>query len=182
MLHDLLACPAILVAALHYCEVGSQQPIFQRDLSKRYFKGWDGLFTTSMLLWDVSHTGGKYQNHCMPPLYLVALVGRWDSWQNEMALPGRGAASRDAIYLRDIMQALIELSNSHDSKGAADCVWEYVSLWADVALTRVRLAATSWVKASPGLTLPYNYRSVTLAELYPRTRVYHSGGTRRLLD
>lgn len=174
VLHDLLVWPVILIAALHNCEVDSEQPIRQGDLSKRYFKAWDDLFSTSVLSCALSHTGGKYRNPCMPPLYLVALVGRWNPWQNEVALSGRGAAARDAIYLRDIMQALTELFNSHDSKGAADSVWEHVSLWVDVALTRVRLAARSWVKASPGLTLPHDYRSVTLAELYPGTRVYYS--------
>lgn len=182
LLNDLLASPVILVAALHNCEVDSQLPIIQGDLSKRYFKGWDDLFSTGVLSCGLQGTSGTYKNPCIPPLYLVALLERWGPWQTEVALPGAGPAATDAIYMRGIMHALKELFHTYDGKGDASSVWEYVSLWSEVVLTRIRLAARWWAAASPGLTLPHDYRSLTLSNLYPGTRSYYSDGPRPLLD
>eukprot|EP00170_Pyropia_yezoensis_P000192 contig_1296_g193 len=124
LLNDLLASPVILVAALHICEVDSQLPIIQGDLSKRYFKGWDDLFSTGVLSCGLQGTSGTYKNPCIPPLYLVALLERWGPWQTEVALPGAGPAATDAIYMRGIMHALKELFHTYDGKGDASSVWE----------------------------------------------------------
>ncbi|KAK1862713.1 hypothetical protein I4F81_005280 [Pyropia yezoensis] len=120
----LAGSPVILVAALHICEVDSQLPIIQGDLSKRYFKGWDDLFSTGVLSCGLQGTSGTYKNPCIPPLYLVALLERWGPWQTEVALPGAGPAATDAIYMRGIMHALKELFHTYDGKGDASSVWE----------------------------------------------------------
>lgn len=181
LINDLLSVPVVILAAVHNCTLNAKLPLVSGiDLRGVSFKTWDDLFAVNLLTDAVNNSEGLYKDPCMPPLFLVVLLRLWKlRWSSLMA---EFATAQYFIRLRDVLDALLSVYSSSDSTGGADEVWDYVSLWADVVPTRLRAASPAWCLPSPGLFLPHDYRSVTLSQLYPGTRVLHTGGPHPVLD
>eukprot|EP00170_Pyropia_yezoensis_P004534 contig_18500_g4547 len=127
---------------------------------------------------DAVASDGRFENPCMPPLFLVALMAQWKSAPSIEA----DATATEFLRLKGVFDALSEMLDAADKGGAASRVWELVSLYADVALTRLRAAVPAWTASSPGVYLPHDYRSITLMQLYPGSMAIYSAGERPLLD
>ncbi|KAK1858118.1 hypothetical protein I4F81_000731 [Pyropia yezoensis] len=181
LINDLLSVPVVILAAVHNCTLNAKLPLVSGiDLRGVSLKTWDDLFAVSLLTDAVRNSEGLYKDPCMPPLFLVVLLRLWKLRRS--SLMAEFATAQYFIRLRDVLDALLSVYSSRDSTGGADDVWEYVSLRADVVLTRLRAASPAWSLPSLGLFLPHDYRSVTLSQLYPGTRVFHTGGPHPVLD
>jgi len=179
LLSELLVVPAILLAALHNCTLDSEQPLVVGvNVPGLTFKVWDDVVSHNVLVGAVKTLDGTYVDPCMPPLFLVALVAKWKTVSNILA----DATASELLRLKGVFDALSKMLHAADEGGASSRVWEFVSLYADVALTRLRAAAPAWTTPSPGVSLPYDYRSVTLMQLYPGNKAVYSAGERPLLD
>ncbi|KAK1870005.1 hypothetical protein I4F81_012469 [Pyropia yezoensis] len=179
LLSDLLVVPAVLLAALHNCTLDSEQPlVLGINVPGLTFKSWDDVVSYNVLVGAVQATDGRFENPCMPPLFLVALMAQWKSAPSIEA----DATATEFLRLKGVFDALSEMLDAADKGGAASRVWELVSLYADVALTRLRAAAPAWTTSSPGVSLPHDYRSITLMQLYPGSTAIYSAGERPLLD
>eukprot|EP00170_Pyropia_yezoensis_P006511 contig_26586_g6532 len=154
------------------------------DLAETYFLPlFDDRFAIRMSLpyqAAVKDDVGSLENMCMPPLYLLALLKRWMETKSGMRV--RSASKELFCELNGILEALQQVCGASVTKGSADKVWEYVTMFADVALTRVRAAGLSWCTASPSISLPFDYTKVTLRQLYPGTLAYYIDGERPLLE
>lgn len=180
LLDDLLSVPVVVLAAVHNCTLNAELPLSSGINLKGSFKTWDDLFADNILTDAVSNSAGAYKDPCMPPLFLVALLRKWN--EQRSSLEESYSSPKDFIRLRDVMDALLSVYTCCDSTGGGGKVWEYVSLWADITLTRLRAASPVWSKPALGLLLPHDYESLTLSDLYPGTRTYHTGGPYPLLD
>lgn len=179
LLSDLLVVPAVLLAALHNCTLDSEQPlVLGINVPGLTFKSWDDVVSYNVLVGAVQASDGRFENPCMPPLFLVALMAQWKSAPSIEA----DATATEFLRLKGVFDALSEMLDAADEGGAASRVWELVSLYADVALTRLRAAAPAWTASSPGVSLPHDYRSITLMQLYPGSTAIYSAGERPLLD
>lgn len=178
-LSDLLVVPAILLAALHNCTLDTEQPLVVGvNVPGLAFKSWDDVVSYNVLVGAVQASDGKFENPCMPSLFLIGLVAQWKAVSTIEA----DATATEFLRLEGVFDALSEMLDAADKAGAASRVWEVVSLYADVALTRLRAAAPAWTTSSPGVSLPHDYRSVTLTQLYPGSTAVYSAGERPLLD
>ncbi|KAK1867243.1 hypothetical protein I4F81_009750 [Pyropia yezoensis] len=179
LLSDLLVVPAVLLAALHNCTLDSEQPlVLGINLPGLTFKSWDDVVSYNVLVGAVQASDGRFENPCMPPLFLVALMAQWRSAPSIEA----DATATEFLRLKGVFDALSEMLDAADKGGAASRVWEFVSLYADVALTRLRAAAPAWTASSSGVSSPHDYRSITLMQLYPGSTAIYSAGERPLLD
>jgi len=179
LLEGLLVTPVVITAALHNCTLDSRQPVSTGAYVAGPCASWDDLLASNALTASAKDSSGTYQNPCMPPLYLVALLEQWKAVRANLA--ARHGSARFFKPLQSIFNALEQLLGASDAKGAASHVWEFVSLYSDVVLTRVRAAALTWGASSPGFRLPHDYRAVTLLQLYPGTQAYYSEGERPLI-
>lgn len=125
-------------------------------------------------------SSGKIKNPSMLPLYLLALLWRWQQSKSKKVQPS--SDKELARLLGGILDALQQVVGASDSKGSADKVWELASMYSDVALTPVRQAALTWCSASPGISIPHDYSALSLRALYPGTQLYYSSEMRPLLE
>lgn len=176
----MLDVPVIIIAAVHPCTVQSQLPILTGTRVSDPCATWDDLLASNTLTAAVKDDAGSLENMCMPPLYLLALLKRWMETKSGMRV--RSASKELFCELNGILEALQQVCGASVTKGSADKVWEYVTMFADVALTRVRAAGLSWCTASPSISLPFDYTKVTLRQLYPGTLAYYIDGERPLLE
>ncbi|KAK1870288.1 hypothetical protein I4F81_012750 [Pyropia yezoensis] len=176
----MLDVPVIIIAAVHPCTVQSQLPILTGTRVSDPCATWDDLLASNTLTAAVKDDVGSLENMCMPPLYLLALLKRWMETKSGMRV--RSASKELFCELNGILEALQQVCGASVTKGSADKVWEYVTMFADVALTRVRAAGLSWCTASPSISLPFDYTKVTLRQLYPGTLAYYIDGERPLLE
>eukprot|EP00170_Pyropia_yezoensis_P001987 contig_8469_g1991 len=162
-------------------------PIFREAVVIRTSHAWRSSFqqpaklsalSYNVLVGAVQASDGRFENPCMPPLFLVALMAQWRSAPSIEA----DATATEFLRLKGVFDALSEMLDAADKGGAASRVWEFVSLYADVALTRLRAAAPAWTASSSGVSSPHDYRSITLMQLYPGSTAIYSAGERPLLD
>ncbi|KAK1865231.1 hypothetical protein I4F81_007765 [Pyropia yezoensis] len=180
LLVGMFVMPVVIVAAVHACDVDCRQPISNHSTAPGPCASWNDLVTSNALTAAVADSSGKVKNPSMPPLYLLALLYHWQQNKSKEVMP---VADKELVArLKGILDALLHVVGANDSRGSADKVWEYVSMYSDVALTRVREAALTWCGASPGISLPHDYTAVTLRALYPGTQVYSTPGKFPLLD
>lgn len=180
LLQALLESPMVLVAGLLNCTVDSRQPITMGTFIAGPCASWDSLIACNALIASLKDSSGTYENPSMSLIHLLALLVQWKATKVSMAARyGKMAVFSTLAGILDVLELLFDAS---DSKGGSCHVWEYVTLFADVALSRVRAAAALWGASSPGLVLPYDYTAVTLQEVYRGTQTYHIKGERPLLE
>ncbi|KAK1862507.1 hypothetical protein I4F81_005075 [Pyropia yezoensis] len=181
LLNDLFSVPVVVLVAVHNCVLNAELPLASGiNLHGVSFKSWDSLFASNVLTDAVVNSRGTYKDPCMPPLFLVALLRLWDERRDE--LMQEYSTVQEYKLVCDVLDALASVYHSSDSMGSADKVWEYVSLWSDVVLTRLRAASRRWCTTGSGLALPHKYRCVTLSQLYPSTRAFRACGPHPVLD
>lgn len=178
LLTKLFYTPVVIVAAIQRCTIQSQLPL-SGSLSPDNWQSWDELFQSNVLTCSVEDSDGTYGDPSIPPLFLIALLKFWVTMKRTLQTDLKNGLG--FWQLAGVLDALSMVFDVCDKKGDSGEVWEYVTLYADVALTRVRAAALVWGLTSPGLKLSRDYRSATLAELYPGTQYYYKNGQGRVL-
>lgn len=168
----LTTTPIAIVAAVYPCEIDCRQPFYSNSMATRPCASWNALVSSNALTVAVPSSTGVIKNPSMPPLYLLALLSQWEERKRETVV--RQDIKEFIRHLGGVLDALHHVLDACAGKGSAPRVWEYVAMYADVALTRVRAAAIEWGAASPGVRLPHDYTAVTLRVLYTGTLTYYA--------
>ena len=179
LLDCLSVTPVVIIAALHQCTIVGERAIVDGVVPPVHVT-WESLFSSNALVASAADTNGVYKDPCMPPLLVLALRQRWEWIKGDWAK--RPGLYETFLILDGIMTALAVVCGARYFESPSSSVWEYTTLYADVALTRLRAAAKKWAVTSSGFLLPHDYAAVTLLQLYPGTTKYYVEGEQPLLN
>lgn len=161
-----------IVAAVHLCKIDCRQPVYSNSMATGPCASWNALVSSNALTAAVPNSTGVIKNPSMPPLHLLALLSRWEERKRETVV--RQDMKEFIRHVGGILDAFHHVVDACASRGSVSRLWEYVAMYSDVALPRVRVASIEWSAASPGLRLPHDNTAVTLRALYPGTLTYNT--------
>lgn len=87
LLDGMFLVPVVIVAAVHPCDVDCGQPICNHSTPPAPCSSWSDRVTSNALTAAVADSSGKIKNPSMPPLYLLALLQRWQQTKSKKVEP-----------------------------------------------------------------------------------------------